>query len=282
MGIIIDRLMHIYNKGQHDEFKALNEISMEIDSASIVGIIGHTGSGKSTLIQHLNGLLRPDSGNIYIDGENIFASSNLLQLRRKVGLVFQYPEHQLFEENVEKDIAFGPSNLGLSEEEISERVSFAAEMTGLNLEMIGKRSPFELSGGQKRKAAIAGVIAMKPEILVMDEPAAGLDPQAHRDMTNMIKRINKEMGCTVILVSHDMDDIADLCNKVFVMKKGSIVISGTPSEVFSQAERLQEMGLGMPASAELVWRLKKLSVDCRADILNEESVADSIAEILKI
>lgn len=282
MSIIIDRLTYIYNKGQKDESIALKEVSLEIEKGSVTGIIGHTGSGKSTLIQHLNGLLRPDSGSITIDGEDIFAHSNLLQLRRKVGLVFQYPEYQLFEETVEKDIAFGPSNLGLSDKEISDRVKLAAEMAGLDLKIVGKRSPFDLSGGQKRKAAIAGVVAMKPEILVLDEPAAGLDPQAHRDMMHMLKRINQELRCTVIVVSHDMDDISNLCDKVFVMEGGAVAIWGTPAEVFAQTERLHGMGLGVPASAELVWRLKNAGIDFETDILNEEAVATGIAEILKL
>ena len=280
MPIVIEGLTYIYNKGQRDETRALNNVFMNIGDGSIVGIIGHTGSGKSTLIQHMNGLLIADSGSILIDGIDMIKEKRLLELRRKVGLVFQYPEYQLFEETVWKDIAFGPHNLGLSEQELSERVSAAARLTGLDLEIIGERSPFELSGGQKRKVAIAGVLAMQPEVLVLDEPAAGLDPKAHEDMLELLLRANREHGCTIIIISHDMDDIAAICDKVYVMENGSVVMGGTPEEIFSKSEKLIEMGLGLPAAAELMRELSIRGFDVPEGILNEAEAANIIADIL--
>lgn len=280
MPIVIEGLTYIYNKGQRDETRALNNVFMNIGDGSIVGIIGHTGSGKSTLIQHMNGLLIADSGSILIDGIDMIKEKRLLELRRKVGLVFQYPEYQLFEETVWKDIAFGPHNLGLSEQELSERVSAAARLTGLDLEIIGERSPFELSGGQKRKVAIAGVLAMQPEVLVLDEPAAGLDPKAHEDMLELLLRANREHGCTIIIISHDMDDIVAICDKVYVMENGSVVMGGTPEEIFSKSEKLIEMGLGLPAAAELMRELSIRGFDVPEGILNEAEAANIVADIL--
>ena len=249
--ITVKNLTHIYNSGRPDEKKALVDVSFTIPSDSFTGIIGHTGSGKSTLIQHLNGLLKPASGTIDPAPDR--------DVRKKTGLVFQYPEYQLFEETVAKDVAFGPKNLGMTEQETDEAVREALELVGLPYEIYGQRSPFELSGGQKRRAAIAGVIAMKPEVLILDEPTAGLDPQAHREILEMIEKIHIERGCSVILVSHNMDDVAHLCDNILVMHGGRLVLNGTPSEVFSNDRFLKEIGLGLPAEGELMWELKKYS-----------------------
>lgn len=249
--ITVKNLTHIYNSGRPDEKKAIVDVSFTIPSDSFTGIIGHTGSGKSTLIQHLNGLLKPASGTIDPAPDR--------DVRKKTGLVFQYPEYQLFEETVAKDVAFGPKNLGMTEQETDEAVREALELVGLPYEIYGQRSPFELSGGQKRRAAIAGVIAMKPEVLILDEPTAGLDPQAHREILEMIEKIHIERGCSVILVSHNMDDVAHLCDNILVMHGGRLVLNGTPSEVFSNDRFLKEIGLGLPAEGELMWELKKYS-----------------------
>ena len=249
--ITVKNLTHIYNSGRPDEKKAIVDVSFTIPSDSFTGIIGHTGSGKSTLIQHLNGLLKPASGTIDPAPDR--------DVRKKTGLVFQYPEYQLFEETVAKDVAFGPKNLGMTEQETDEAVREALELVGLPYEIYGQRSPFELSGGQKRRAAIAGVIAMKPVVLILDEPTAGLDPQAHREILEMIEKIHIERGCSVILVSHNMDDVAHLCDNILVMHGGRLVLNGTPSEVFSNDRFLKEIGLGLPAEGELMWELKKYS-----------------------
>ena len=220
MGIIVKNLTHVYNPGLPHESVALDDVSFEINDGEFVGIIGHTGSGKSTLLQHLNGLIKATSGNIIIDDTDITDSKvSLLDIRKKIGLVFQYPEYQLFEETVEKDVAFGPKNLGLSEEEISERVKEAINLVGLDFENLKDKSPFDLSGGQKRRVAIAGVVAMKPQVLVLDEPTAGLDPKAHKDVLDMAKSIHKHEGNITILVSHNMADVARLCDKVLVMDR---------------------------------------------------------------
>lgn len=235
MSIQVKNLTHIYSEGMPYQTIALEDISFEIADGSFVGIIGHTGSGKSTLIQHLNGLLKPNSGTILVDGLDITdASVSLRDIRQRIGLVFQYPEYQLFEETVEKDVAFGPQNLGLPEDLIGERVREALHLVGLSYEDVGQRSPFDLSGGEKRRVAIAGVIAMRPKVLILDEPTAGLDPKAHKDILNLIERVHREENNTIILVSHNMGDIAALSEKVLVMHKGRMVMEGTPGEVFKK------------------------------------------------
>ncbi len=251
MSIKVTELNHIYDKGMPTEQAALTDISFEISDGEFVGIIGHTGSGKSTLLQHLNGLLKATSGTIEIGGVDITRPGvSMVEIRKKVGLVFQYPEYQLFEETVAKDVAYGPRNLGLSEEEIDERVREAMALVGLDYEKFADRSPFELSGGQKRAAAIAGVAAMKPQVLILDEPTAGLDPKAHKDVLGMIREVHEKTGNITVLVSHNMGDIAELADKVIVIDGGRMVTMGTPMEVFSMGELLKSVGLDLPPITE--------------------------------
>ena len=229
MSIRVENLIHIYDKGMPTEQLALDNISFTAEDGQMVGIIGHTGSGKSTLLQHLNGLLKPDSGRIVIGGTDITEPGvSMVQIRKKIGLVFQDPEYQLLEETVAKEGAFGPKSLGLSQEEIDERVREAIELVGLDFETIKDRSPFDLSGGQKRRVAIAGVVAMRPEVLILDEPTAGLDPKAHKDVLAMVEEVHRRTGNITILVSHNMADIARLCDKIIVIDSGKLVTTGTP------------------------------------------------------
>lgn len=281
MQIEVKNLTHIYSEGMPYETIALTDISFEIDKGEFVGIIGHTGSGKSTLIQHLNGLIKPKSGSILIDGVDIAGKDvKMRDIRRQIGLVFQYPEYQLFEETVHKDVAFGPLNLGLSQEEADERVIEAIGLVGLDYEEIANRSPFELSGGQKRRVAIAGVIAMKPQILILDEPTAGLDPKAHADILQMIERIHEIQQNSIILVSHNMGDIARLADRVFVMDRGKLAITGTPAEVFQQADLLESLGLGLPPAAFLMRELQSRGVPVSTDILTIEAAEEELYLIL--
>ena len=282
MSIAAEHLTHIYNPGQPQEQAALQDVNFRIEDGEFVGIIGHTGSGKSTLVQHLNGLLKPSSGSIFIGDTDIAkAGVSMLQIRRKIGLVFQYPEYQLFEETVEKDIAFGPRNLGLSEDEIWERVKEAIGRVGLDYEKVRAVSPFELSGGQKRRVAIAGVIAMRPEILILDEPTAGLNPKAHKDILDMVCGIHADTGNITFLVSHNMNDIARLCDRVLVMDHGRLVMNGSPEEVFSRGEELAKIGLALPDAMEITERLKKAGLPVQGGCLTMEAAADSIAEALE-
>lgn len=274
----IKNLSHIYSKGSSFEQVALDKVSLSIHEDEFIGIIGHTGSGKSTLIQHLNGLLKPSSGEILYHGTNIWNKKNISELRFKVGLVFQYPEHQLFEESVFKDIAFGPKNMGLSEEKIRERVILAADFVGLNHNDLQK-SPFELSGGQKRKAAIAGVIAMDPQVLILDEPTAGLDPQSKTDILNKIKYYQKTKHNTVILVSHNMDDIADLANRVLVLNKGKIFMCDNTANVFCHAEKLSQIGLTIPTSTYIAQHLHKKGYNIDPATLSVDELVKQIINI---
>lgn len=281
MQIQVKNLTHIYNEGMPHESVALRDISFDIEKGEFVGIIGHTGSGKSTLIQHLNGLLKPKSGSILIDGIDITDKHiKMRDIRRKIGLVFQYPEYQLFEETVHKDVAFGPLNLGLSQEEADQRVKDALLQVGLDYEEIGQRSPFELSGGQKRRVAIAGVIAMKPEVLILDEPTAGLDPKAHSDILKMIVDIHQKEGNTIILISHNMGDVARLCNRVFVMSKGSLTLTGTPEAVFQQKDLLDSLGLGLPPAMALMVELQRRGVPVEAKALTIDAAEEALYELL--
>ncbi len=282
MQIEVKNLTHTYSEGMPYESKALNEVSFVIEKSEFVGIIGHTGSGKSTLIQHLNGLLKPKSGSILINGTDITGKDvTMRDIRRKIGLVFQYPEYQLFEETVHKDVAFGPLNLGLSQEETDRRVVEAIGLVGLDYEEIADRSPFELSGGQKRRVAIAGVIAMKPELLILDEPTAGLDPKAHADILQMIEKIHTVEENSIILVSHNMGDIARLADKVLVMDRGQLALTGTPKEVFSNAELLESLGLGLPPASALMRDLKSRGVSVPSDVLTVEEAEEILYELLK-
>ncbi|MBR3756350.1 MAG: energy-coupling factor transporter ATPase [Firmicutes bacterium] len=277
MSIQVRNLSHIYSKGMPDEQLALDNINFDIYDGEIVGIIGHTGSGKSTLLQHLNGLLKPHGGSIVVGDTDITKPGVLMKdIRKRVGLVFQYPEYQLFEETVAKDVAFGPKNLGLSETEIEDRVKESIGLVGLDYEKIKDRSPFELSGGQKRRVAIAGVLAMKPQVLVLDEPTAGLDPGAHKDILDMIREVHRVENNIIIFVSHNMGDVADLSDKVMVMNYGRLLMVGTPEEVFGQKERLAEIGLAVPPVTELMHKLKDAGIPVKENILH---LKDAEAEI---
>ena len=283
MSIEIKGLTHIYNEGMPFASKALDNVSFEIKDRDFVGLIGHTGSGKSTLIQHLNGILKPHSGEININGFNITDPSlNLTEVRKRVGVVFQYPEYQLFEETVEKDIAFGPNNLGLDPEEVDRRVKASMEAVGLDYELFKDKSPFELSGGQKRRVAIAGVIAMKPEVLILDEPAAGLDPGGRDEIFNLIKTLHKENNMTIILSSHSMDDMARLAKTLIVMNKGKVEFMGTPKEVFkSNSSRLKEIGLDIPQVLELAIKLRENGFDIKEDIITIQEAKEEILRVMR-
>ena len=280
--IKVTDLSYIYQPGMPFESVALENISFEIPDGDFVAVIGHTGSGKSTLIQHLNALVKPTSGKIEIDGVDITASNvDLKQVRRDVGLVFQYPEHQLFEETVYKDIAFGPKNMGLDEEEIHQRVLDAIRFVGLSEELLEK-SPFELSGGQKRRVAIAGVLSMRPKVLILDEPTAGLDPKGRDEILGQLVTLHKENeNMTIIFVSHSMEDVAMLANSVIVMNKGKLAMQGSVAEVFERSEELRGMGLDVPQITELTHSLIKEGVNIRPDIYTVKFAAEEYARLLK-
>ena len=279
MPIEVKHLTHTYMPGTPFEARALKDISLTIRDGEFIGIIGHTGSGKSTFIAHLNGLERSESGVVFVNGIDLGQKgTDLIAIRRTVGLVFQYPEYQLFEETVEKDVAFGPRNLGLDEGEIKSRVAKAIAMVGLDAG-IGPKSPFELSGGQKRRVAIAGVLAMQPSVLVLDEPAAGLDPAGRREMLQLIENIHSS-GVTVVMVSHSMDDVGRFCDRLFVLNRGEIAYEGTPGEVFMHDERLHEIGLDVPECAQLARRLRKAGFDMPEGIYHTGDVCRAILENL--
>lgn len=278
----IKNLNYIYNPNTPFEKKALDNINLEINEGEFIGLIGHTGSGKSTLVQHLNGLMKPTSGDIIIDGANITKKDgNLKEVRQKVGLVFQYPEHQLFEETIYKDIAFGPRNLGLSEEEVHNRVKESMESVGLDFEELKDRSPFELSGGQKRRVAIAGVIAMKPKILVLDEPTAGLDPRGRDEILGEIQKLYKKEGITIILVSHSMEDVAKLVDRILVMHRGKVEMDGKTREVFRRANELENLGLGVPQITKFMKIFKKKGNDVKDDVLTVDEAKEEILMFLR-
>ena len=259
--IKVENLTHVYSQGTPFEKVAIDHISLEIEAGQLVGVIGHTGSGKSTFIQHLNGLLKPTSGAVYFDGTDIHRSRETTRnVRFNVGLVFQYPEYQLFDETVAKDIAFGPRNMGLSEAEIDRRVREAAGFAGVP-EALLEQSPLELSGGQKRRVAIAGVIAMGPRVLILDEPTAGLDPAGRESLLENILNYRRETGCTVVLISHSMDDVARFADRLVVFDRGRIAMDGTPAEVFDRAAELKGMGLTVPAATEIALALRQRGVD---------------------
>ena len=282
MSITVENLTYTYSKGLPNETRALEDVSFQLEPGEFAAVIGHTGSGKSTLMQQLNGLLRPDSGKITV-GEVCITdpSTKMTEVRRKVGLVFQYPEYQLFEETVAKDVAFGPKQVGITGEELDRVVEESIRLTGLDYEEVKERSPFELSGGQKRRVAIAGVLAMKPEILILDEPTAGLDPSAHRDVLELIRRIHRQERMTILLVSHNMGDIAELADRVLVMNRGRLVMNGAPAEVFARGKQLREMGLGQPPAMEFMERLKERMPGIDAAPLSIEDAAKEICRYLK-
>ncbi|MBQ8795925.1 MAG: energy-coupling factor transporter ATPase [Clostridia bacterium] len=275
-----ENLSLVYGKGTPFEKKAVDNVSFEINKGEVIGIIGHTGSGKSSLVQMLNGLFKPSSGTVYFDGTDIFANpKELRKLRFNIGLVFQYPENQLFEDTVAKDIAFGPKNMGLSQEEIDERVLRAANFAGLKKELL-ERSPFDLSGGEKRRAAIAGVIAMEPEVLILDEPTAGLDPVGKDVLLSQIEAYHKESGNTVLLVSHNMEDIARISDRVLVMNDSHLIMLDTPENVFSRVEELKSIGLRIPEITEITIKLKEAGVPLRDGILTVEQAFTEICRLL--
>ncbi|MDL2251168.1 energy-coupling factor transporter ATPase [Lachnospiraceae bacterium OttesenSCG-928-J05] len=278
MQIKVENLQYVYSQGTAYEKQALRDINFEIGGGEFIGIIGHTGSGKSTLIQHLNGLIKATSGKILVDGEDIYKDGyNFKNLRNKVGLVFQYPEHQLFEETVLKDVCFGPKNQGLTEEEALERAKAALALTGLAEEFY-EASPFELSGGQKRRAAIAGVLAMEPEVLILDEPTAGLDPAGRDDILEQIAHLQRERQITVILVSHSMEDIAKYAQRLIVMNRGKLLFDDTPKKVFTHYRELEEIGLSAPQVTYIMHDLQERGFGVSAEAT---TVSEAAAEIIK-
>lgn len=281
MSIKIENLTHVYMKNSPFEKKALDDVSLEINDGEFVALIGHTGSGKSTLIQHLNGLLKPTSGKIIIDGQDILKRGvKLSDVRKKVGLVFQYPEYQLFEETIEKDIAFGPKNLGLKDEEILKRVKRAMEMVGIDYEEYKDKSPFDLSGGQKRRVAIAGVVAMEPKILILDEPTAGLDPKGRDDILSQIKTLHKDYNMTIILVSHSMEDVAKVADRIIVMNKATCILDGNPKEIFQKVDKLEEVGLAAPQITYLVQELRNKGIEIEKEIFTVDQAKEAILKYL--
>ena len=276
-----EHLTHVYSRGTPFEKVAISDVNVEIHAGELVAVIGHTGSGKSTFMQHLNGLLRPSSGAVYVDGEDIFANKEATRdVRFKVGLVFQYPEYQLFEETVYKDISFGPRNMKLGEGEIDERVREAARLTGVGEELF-ERSPLELSGGQKRRVAIAGVMAMRPRVLILDEPMAGLDPAGCAGIMQNITDYRRETGSTVLLVTHDMDDAAKIADRLIVFHEGSVAMDGTPEEVFSRQQELVEMGLDVPQSAAIADALRARGVALPASIYTLDQLRAALLALAK-
>ncbi|MBS4882693.1 MAG: energy-coupling factor transporter ATPase [Peptoniphilus harei] len=280
--IEIKNLTHIYSEGLPFEKRAIDDINLKIEENEFIGLIGHTGSGKSTFIQHLNGLLKPSSGEIILDGMKVNkSSSNLTELRKKIGLVFQYPEYQLFEETIERDIAFGPGNLDLSEEEVLNRVKSSMDSVGLDYETYKDKSPFELSGGLKRRVAIAGVLAMEPKVLILDEPTAGLDPRGRDEILSEIKNIHEKRKITVILVSHSMEDVAKIAERIIVMDKGKVFLDSNPREIFRNEDKLLSVGLGIPQITSLMRALKKKGLDINEDSITVEEAKESLIKYLR-
>jgi energy-coupling factor transport system ATP-binding protein len=277
-----ESLSHVYFKGTPLEAVALQDVTLSVRRGEFVGLLGPTGSGKSTLVQHFNGLLRPTGGRVFIDGADIHApGASLRGVRRKIGLLFQYPEHQLFEETVTEDVAFGPRNLGLDPDEVDERVRESLRLVGLDPDVFGARSPFALSGGEMRRAAIAGVLAMRPEVLILDEPTAGLDPVGRGEILGRIGELRAREGMTVILISHSMDDVARLCDRVVVLHRGRVFVDGPTRTVFSQTGRLREIGLDVPRVADLLLRLRAAGLPVRADRLTLGEACDEIVSALQ-
>lgn len=280
MPIRIEHLNYIYSAGTAFEKQALRDINLEIPDGQFIGMIGHTGSGKSTLIQHLNGLIRGTSGSIYFNDENIYQEKyDMKGLRSKVGLVFQYPEHQLFEIDVFSDVCFGPKNLGLCTEEIKERAREALEQVGLDASFY-KKSPFELSGGQKRRVAIAGILAMHPQVLVLDEPTAGLDPRGRDEILNQVAKLHDERKITVILVSHSMEDVANYVDRIIVMNKGQVMLDDIPARVFAHYEELEQVGLAAPQVTYVTQTLKKQGWDIDTSVTTIDEAKQAILEAL--
>ncbi|MCM3766995.1 energy-coupling factor transporter ATPase [Neobacillus niacini] len=279
--IEIENLSHTYMKGTPMEHVALKGTNLYVEEGECIAIIGHTGSGKSTLIQHFNGLMRPESGKVIIDGEDLSQKKvNLKTLRQKVGLVFQNPEDQIFEKIIGDDIAYGPFKLGLPLKEVRERVKWAMEVVGLDFEEMKDRQTFALSGGQKRKVALAGILALKPKILVLDEPTAGLDPKSRKELLGKIKVLNKEEKLTVVFVSHNMEEVAMLADRVYVMADGTDVLSGTPKEIFTDKEKLQRHQIGTPETVKILYRLSDLGYKVKTDAFSIHEAAEEIMKVL--
>ncbi len=281
MPIVVSSLNYTYMPGSTQEYKALTDISLTVRDGEFLGIIGHTGSGKSTFVQHLNGLIQPTSGTVSVDGFQMADKKQRVKGRALVGMVFQYPEYQLFEETVEKDIAFGPRNRGLSDKEISERVRESMELVGLQHETFREKSPFELSGGEKRRAALAGIIAMRPKYLVLDEPMAGLDPKGRKDILNTIRLLKKRTKCGIIMVSHSMDDIASEADRIAVFNGGRLERIGTPGEVFADSEALLKMGLDIPQVSRLALELRQRGVEVPEGLFKLEDMKDFLLRRLR-
>ncbi len=280
MSIVIEHLNYVYMTGGPYETKALSDVNLTIHDGEFIGLIGHTGSGKSTLVQHLNGLIMPTSGRVLVDGMDLAdKGTDRRAVRQRVGLVFQYPEYQLFEETVEKDIAFGPKNLGLDEAEIDRRVRDAMRRVALDYDRLHERSVFELSGGQMRRVAIAGVLAMEPQVLVLDEPCAGLDPRGREEILGLIKKLHEEAGTTIVMVSHSMDDVASLAERVIVMNHGELVMDGAPRDVFACGEELRGMGLDVPQAVQLAGKLRERGFDIPEGIYRIEEIKAEIERI---
>lgn len=281
MPIQIEKLTHTYSPGSPFQATAIHDVHCTLNNGEFIGVVGHTGSGKSTLVQHLNGLLLPSEGKVMVDGLDTADKASRKAIRQKVGLVFQYPEHQLFEETVFKDVAFGPKNLGLDEAEIARRVNKALTLVGLDPEEIGPRSPFELSGGQMRRAAIAGILAMEPEYLVLDEPTAGLDPMGRDSILNMVKNLHAQGNVTVIMVTHSMDDIARLADRLLVMDHGALVADGAPREIFKQIDMMESIGLGVPQAAKLCQKLRQQGFQLPDDLYLLSEVKEHLISLWK-
>ncbi len=279
MTILINHLSHVYNSGGAYEKRALQDITIQIEEGEFIGLIGHSGSGKSTLIQHLNGLLKPAEGSVYFNGEDIFEKGySLKKLRAKVGLVFQYPEHQLFENTVLEDVKFGPRNIGMDPLQVDLKSFEALKQLGIGEELLDT-SPLALSGGQKRRVAIAGVLAMEPEVMILDEPTAGLDPRGRDEILDLLERLHRERGITVILVSHSMEDVAQYVNRLIVMNQGTIAFDGTPEEVFSHYKELEKMGLRAPQVTYVMEELAKRNIPLPYNAITLEQAADSIMSV---
>ena len=280
MGIRLENVCYTYGSDTTSEIKALNNVNLEINKGEFVAIIGHTGSGKSTLIQHFNGLERPKSGNVFYNDENIYENNyDLRKLRCKVGLVFQYPEHQLFEETVLKDVCFGPMNMGMSREEAEKKAKLVLEQVGIN-EKCYNKSPFELSGGQKRRVAIAGVLAMNPEIIVLDEPTAGLDPKGRDKILNRIKELHDNTGIGVVLVSHSMEDVANYAQRLIVINNGKIKYDGMPKDVFKHYKELEKLGIKAPQITYIMHKLKEKGLDVDENVITIEEARENIMQCL--
>lgn len=277
----MDKISHIYDRGSGNETYALKDVSFAIEDGEFIGLIGHTGSGKSTLIQHLNGLVRATEGTVYYNGQDIYDPEyNMKELRRHVGLVFQYPEHQLFETEIFKDVCFGPLNLGLSEKDAQFRAFDALRQVGLE-ENLYYQSPFDLSGGQKRRVAIAGVLAMKPDVLILDEPTAGLDPKGRDEILDYIAKLHEETGITIILVSHSMEDVAKYVSRIMVMNRGELLYDDTPKNVFTHYQELEEVGLAAPQVTYLMAELRKRGVNVPLNVTTVEEAAKEILKVMK-